>query len=212
MKTRKNCRILIWLTLLLYLCTSLPICAAASEAKDNPKAEEEKFAAIEEAIVGYQEGGTGNYCSYDATDSLVFFAYSDHSSCVNAYNHAGEYQFTINLSYRENGSIAIRCHENKLYVYSKYGNVFIFDGSQCIEKLDADTADQRGYTSIWFSKRTVSIKRHFTKILRYNESGEITDEIMTPISVIWDDISAVVVTGVVVVCIIIRIIREKTKI
>lgn len=161
---------------------------------------QDEYVFIEKPFVIYHIGDRQRSSCFDATDSLVFFAYSEQHACVDAYTHDGVYQFTISLTYRDRGSVSIRCHDNLLYVQSKYGNVFIFDGDQLIDKITSENAKERGFTLSWFQERSIPIKIILNKIFRYSESGDIVSTISLPNDIFWQVYMKYLVLIVVIMC------------
>lgn len=173
----------------------------------------ESARTAENAFISTSSLSGGSVSSYDATDSLVYFAYSEQTACVDAYNYAGEYQFSIHFYNREKGSISIRCDNNILYVCSKYGNVFVFDGNQLIRKMTSQEGEDAGFTDSWFRTRSVQIQRKFSKIYRYDSSGNTISVISVP-SKILENIAQryiIVFFGVAVVGIPYFIKRKKRR-
>lgn len=169
----------------LFFCLLWSISDAYSSSKINSteSISQEEFVHTEKASVMYNIGQRGKCSNFDATDSLVFFSYSEQNACVDAFTYDGTYQFTISLAYRDRGSVAIRCINNLLYISSKYGNVFIYDGTQLVEQLTQEQAQEQGLTLSWFQKRTVPIRLSFFKIYRYSDNGEVISKITLPATV-----------------------------
>lgn len=202
---------LIFTIVILMIITSNNSSILTSYQVSEEESEKSRIAAVENAVILHELTERGNYSSYDATDSLVFFAYTEQAASVDAYNHRGEYQFTISLAFRERGSIDIRCEDNLLYIDSKYGNVFIFDGSVCIEKLSPDAALSKGYTSTWFQNQTYPIKIGLSTMRRYDEFGNLISEIAIPSSIIWANVQHTGIFCLVIVCLAVRFLGNRRK-
>lgn len=171
--------------------------------------EKEQIANIENAVVLTNAEQKGNYSCFDASDSLVFFAYSEQAAQVDAYNYAGEYQFSISLAYRDRGSVEIRCHENLLYINSKYGNVFVFNDDQLIERLSEEEASKAGYTIAWCNQRSVPIKIRFTKIYRYQENKKFADIASIPTVVIFRSYFQYAILALCLVAIAAKLLKDR---
>ena len=150
------------------------------ESLSNPSSEKEEIMAIEKATIVHNPGGRGRPSSFDATDQLVFFAYTENAACVDAYNYRGEYQFTIQLSGRERGAVSIRCHENLLYISSKYQNVFVFDDDYMVKKLSPLDRKDQDLSESWFEARGVPLEIKNGQIIRYSISRKKTSVIDIP--------------------------------
>lgn len=175
--TKKRFQLEYWGTVLIVIAV-LALLFSACRNKSAPETVSDPPTSTENAIIAPQCEGKGNYSFFDATDSYVFFSYSEKAAQVDAYNYLGEYQFSVLLSARENGSVEIRCQDNLLYICSKYGNVFVFSGEQLIESYSEEDANSKGYTSSWFQKRSIPIKMGLSKIHRQRDNG--TDSICIP--------------------------------
>jgi hypothetical protein len=171
--------------------------------------EKEQIANIENAVVLTNAEQKGNYSCFDASDSLVFFAYSEQAAQVDAYNYAGEYQFSISLAYRDRGSVEIRCHENLLYINSKYGNVFVFNDDQLIERLSEEEASKAGYTIAWCNQRSVPIKIRFAKIYRYQENKKFADIASIPTVVIFRSYFQYAILALCLVAIAAKLLKDR---
>lgn len=161
---------------------------------------QDEYVFTEKPFVMYNIGDRQRSSCFDATDSLVYFAYSEQYACVDAYTYDGVYQFTISLTYRDRGSVSIRCHDNLLYIQSRYGNVFIFDGDQLVDTIPSEDAKERGFTLSWFQERSTPIKIMFNKIYRYSETGDIVSTISLPTVIFWQVYMKYLVLIVVIMC------------
>lgn len=117
---------------------------------------------------------------YDATDQYVFFAYSD-PPWVEAYDLDGNFLFALGFQSRKNGAMDIRCQDGLLYVSTRHGNVFIFDGKNLVDKMSRDQAAEAGYVSYWFAEKAPRVLLDGFALYHLDETGEIQSEI--PVSV-----------------------------
>lgn len=179
----RSLSILILLQMCIFIC-AVSVDALTQSNTNEPNAQDD-YVLTEKPVISHSIGDRHNCSEYDATDSLVFFAYSERLACVDAYTYEGDYQFTISLNYRDRGSISIRCHNNLLFIHSRYGNVFIYDGEKLIEQISSEDAKDRGFTISWFQKRSIPIKIVFLKIYRYSDAGNIISTISLPPSVFY---------------------------
>lgn len=121
-----------------------------SERGKTPQAEEDWFA-------GYQLGGRqSTYSECDATNDLIFFAYG--SSFVDAYDHEGEFQFTLYFEDKQNSVFEIRCEEQKLYVSTKGHTVFVFDRDQEVDRMNLEEARENGFSYPWFDEEKTNFR------------------------------------------------------
>ena len=63
---------------------------------------------------------------------------------IDAYDLSGQYLYTIHLlDDSQKGSIQIDCRDGLLYVESRHGAVYIFDGLDLLEHTERDEAEAR---------------------------------------------------------------------
>lgn len=118
----------------------------------------------------YEQGRrSGSFSSCDATTELIFFAYSEKTSLIDAYDNAGNFQFTLYFEDKPNGVLKIRCENELLYVSTKSNGIFVFDGSTEVQRMTHLEATESGYTNAWFD----AIK---TNLLIEDGYAYITDE------------------------------------
>jgi len=166
--------ILLWITGIIIM----QVLNAVEEKKkvtDNPRIEE-----FETAVIMENNERTGDYSYYDVTDTLAFFSYSDHAAQVDAYNHEGDYQFSIVLANKEKGAVTIRCHNNLLYITSKYNNIFVFDGRKLVQKYSALEKEKFEYNGSWWYDRSYPTRIFLNRIYRYDAEGNIINIIRMP--------------------------------
>lgn len=123
----------------------------------SPQPEEQPVG--EDWFAAYEQGKrTGFYSSCDATNDLIFFAYTDHTSFVDAYDHSGNFQFTLYFEDKQNGVLEIRCTEQILYVSTKAGSVFVFDRDQEVRRMTHNEAKQGGFSYFWFEEKNPNFR------------------------------------------------------
>ena len=169
----------------------------------------------ENYAISYEKGKRyESIVDYDATDNYVFFAYSEKTSVVDAYNMNGDYAFSIIFGFREKGSISIRCEGNFLYVFTKYGNVFIFENDYCVKAIEANSASEQGYGWKWFENKQREIRLNGFTLQRHGSEDNI--RIPIPIDILWGLYSRYFIILVIILAIILQIFRsglfKKTKI
>ncbi len=126
------------------------------------------------AISKIQGSRSSFYDPYDATDEYIYFAYTD-DSCVDVYSISGEFQHTIYFPDSQNGGILLSCDNEKAYIADKKGNMYVFVGENCVEKID-DPA-------FWIQERDpaeTGLRISRKEIRRYAEDGTLLFQIPTP--------------------------------
>lgn len=130
--------------------------------------------------ISYQKAARkGKYSQIDASDDYLFLAYPK-NSCVDVYNHTGEFQYAIILPDCQNGSIRIRCEENYLFVRDKNNMVYVFDGKQEIERMDHSQATNKGYSFFWFEEKKSLQRTDGTVYIEIDQSGNVVKRILLP--------------------------------
>ncbi len=126
------------------------------------------------AISKIQGSRSSFYERYDATDEYIYFAYYS-DSCVDVYSISGEFQHSIYFPDSPNGGILLLCDNEKAYITDKNGNMYVFVGEDCVEKIDDPTklAQERNpsETGLRISRKEIS---------RYAEDGTLLFQIPTP--------------------------------
>ena len=117
------------------------------DASDNP--DQEAVIGDGWGISGQRGARRGLFDRCEGTDDLIYFCYSG-EDMVDAYDLSGEYQFTINLPDAQNGGLLIDCVEDLLIADAANSDVFVFRGSELVEKLDYQAARERGYRASSF--------------------------------------------------------------
>lgn len=179
---------------------------------DRLYSEKQLIGNSEKAIVISNGQGNGNYSFWDATDSLVFFSYSEQTSQVDAYDYNGTYKYTISLAYRDRGSVSIRCQDNLLYIKSKYGNVFVFDEKEQINMFSSEDSKSNGYTETWFQQRSVPVKNGITKFYRYRLAEESPDVITKPKVIFLHTLKGHMAIGVVFISVLATTLKLRKRI
>lgn len=172
-------------TIMLLLVMALCVCWKTSDQRSTYDQEYERQ-LIEMAnangtwkISSQKAVRKGNYSQIDATDQLIYFAYS-RSSCVDAYNHQGEFQYAFLFPVRQNGSVQIKCVDQYLYVSDKYNNVYVFDGVEEISYMEAKQAIQNGYNYFWFEEKKPIQENNGSFYIEKDCTGEIVRKIALP--------------------------------
>lgn len=167
------------------------------------------IASQEKAVISTTYGPRGNSSSYDTTDTHIYFLYTERASCVDVFDHNGNFQFSLHFSSRENGSMFIRCHDGYLYVSTKYGNVFVFDGEQQIACFSEADAKLKGFDVHWFTSRDNTTKLGWGTMSVYHSDGNLTSTIKVPIAVFVREIYGVIIFSACVLVIFIQMMRKQ---
>lgn len=94
-------------------------------------------------ITGQRDARPGLFDQVEGTEEVIYFSYNM-SGYIDAYDLSGQYLYTIHLlDDSQKGSIQIDCRDGLLYVESRHGAVYIFDGLDLLERLERDEAEVR---------------------------------------------------------------------
>ena len=94
-------------------------------------------------ITGQRDKRPGLFDQVEGTEEVVYFSYNM-VGYIDAYDLSGQYLYTIHLlDDSQRGSIQIDCRDGLLYVESRNGAVYIFDGLDLLERLERDEAEAR---------------------------------------------------------------------
>ena len=94
-------------------------------------------------ITGQRDKRPGLFDQVEGTEEVVYFSYNM-VGYIDAYDLSGQYLYTIHLlDDSQRGSIQIDCRDGLLYVESRNGAVYIFDGLDLLERLERDEAEVR---------------------------------------------------------------------
>lgn len=94
--------------------------------------------------ISYEQGSRSDgFWKCEATDALVYFCYFD-QCVIDAYDYQGQYQFTITLPDSQNGGTSIHCTGDLLYAQAKNNTVYVFDGTELVETMTHDQAEELG--------------------------------------------------------------------
>lgn len=204
MKTR-IISILIILLFLTLLSGQLCFQVSATKQFDN-----EPTDMIERFFVSYELGTQRpSVVDYDATNEYVFFAYSENIAVVDAYNMSGEFAFSILFTFREKGSISVRCENNLLYVSTKLGNVFIFDHDQLIDVIESSSVTEKGYGWKWFEGKKRNVSLIGINMYKLNQEGSKSGTIPIPFNVIWGIYSSYSLVVAIIFALSIMVFRPK---
>lgn len=94
-------------------------------------------------ITGQRDKRPGLFDQVEGTEEVIYFSYNM-VGYIDAYDLSGQYLYTIHLlDDSQRGSIQIDCRDGLLYVESRHGAVYIFDGLDLLERLERDEAEAR---------------------------------------------------------------------
>ena len=94
-------------------------------------------------ITGQRDVRPGLFDQVEGTEEVIYFSYNM-AGYIDAYDLSGKYLYTIQLlDDSQKGSIQIDCRDGLLYVESRHGAVYIFDGLDLLERLERDEAEVR---------------------------------------------------------------------
>ena len=94
-------------------------------------------------ITGQRDTRPGLFDQLEGTAEVIYFSYNM-AGYIDAYDLSGQYLYTIHLlDDSQKGSIQIDCRDGLLYVESRHGAVYIFDGLDLLERLERDEAEVR---------------------------------------------------------------------
>lgn len=131
-------------------------------------------------VISEQQGPRGAVEFTDATDEYLFLGYSHMSTCVDVYDRNGNFQFSILFADIQKGRFRMRCEGDLLYILTRKGQLFVFDGSTEVMRQTADEAENSGYSKEWFQKRSYSITISDEIIEGVDSSGEDIFEFPLP--------------------------------
>lgn len=133
----------------------------------------------ERHVISYIQNASGYAGDIAATKDAVFVAYNEKMAAIEAYNYRGVYQYTILLADAQNGGIRLWSDGDILYVSSKYGNVFAFQGQQLLWKMDFGEAREQGIDNYFSRPSNVSVNGD--TVLVMNEKNQIAAKVPLPI-------------------------------
>ena len=94
-------------------------------------------------ITGQRDKRPGLFDQVEGTEEVIYFSYNM-VGYIDAYDLSGQYLYTIHLlDDSQKGGIQIDCRDGLLYVESRHGAVYIFDGLDLLERLERDEAEAR---------------------------------------------------------------------
>ena len=94
-------------------------------------------------ITGQRDARPGLFDQVEGTEEVIYFSYNM-AGYIDAYDLSGQYLYTIHLlDDSQKGSIQIDCRDGLLYVESRHGALYIFDGLDLLERLERDEAEAR---------------------------------------------------------------------
>lgn len=171
----------------LVLILMVTICSTWKNAEQHPvydNSAEESLrdqANIENTyVISYQQATRkGTYSQIDATDEHLFFSYS-RSSCVDVFNHKGEFQYAIILPDCQNGTVQIRCVGNSLFVSDKKNVVYIFNENGKVERINYDQAKLGGYDYFWFEEKKTNQTVDGSYYYEMDAAGSVIRKVLLP--------------------------------
>lgn len=108
-----------------------------------PDSDQETIRLSAAWITGQRDKRPGLFDQVEGTDEVIYFSYNM-AGYIDAYDLSGQYLYTIHLlDDSQKGSIQIDCRDGLLYVESRHGAVYIFDGLDLLERLERDEAEAR---------------------------------------------------------------------
>ena len=94
-------------------------------------------------ITGQRDKRPGLFDQVEGTEEVIYFSYNM-VGYIDAYDLSGQYLYTIHLlDDSQKGSIQIDCRDGLLYVESRHGALYIFDGLELLERMERDEAEAR---------------------------------------------------------------------
>ena len=195
--------ILLCLALLFHICPVNHAVLATSEISTFQQKTEEQYAISYQLTSSY-----GAITDYDATDWYVFFAYTERSANVDAYDLNGDFAFSLSFENREKGSISLRCQDGLLYVSTKYGNVFIFDGAELVERISSKEAKDQGFHYAWFENKPRQVALRWFRLYILDDSGGKKTVVPIPFAVVVDLISRNIPVAIIVSLLLVGLTRE----
>ena len=111
--------------------------------QDVPDSNQETIRLNAAWITGQRDARPGLFDQVEGTEEVIYFSYNM-AGYIDAYDLYGQYLYTIHLlDDSQEGSIQIDCRDGLLYVESRHGAVYIFDGLDLLERLERDEAEVR---------------------------------------------------------------------
>lgn len=168
----KKCLSIICWIILLAAWIIEPVYAALSDESEEP-------------VVFFGDGKiSGAISDYDATEQYVFFVCAEKTASAEVYDMNGQYAFSISFRNKSNGGVSVRCVDGLTYFQTKCDNVFVFDGSTLIEKMNYSEAQEKGYTYYWFVEKDRAIAVRGLYLYRV-DTGEEQTKIPVPFHVLY---------------------------
>ena len=134
-------------------------------------------------ITGQRDARPGLFDQVEGTEEVIYFSYNM-AGYIDAYDLSGQYLYTIHLlDDSQKGSIQIDCRDGLLYVESRHGAVYIFDGLDLLERLERDEVEVR---DLLLTRRHE--KSDYT--LTNTHVARVEGNELTPLFLIPDEIAA----------------------
>lgn len=131
-------------------------------------------------VISDQQGARGPVEFTDATGEYLFLGYSHISTCVDVYDRNGEFQYSILFDDIQKGRFRMRCEGSRLYILTRKGQLFVFNGSTEVLHQTADEAAHYGYTKDWFQERNYRITIDDGVIEGVSSTSEDSFELLLP--------------------------------
>lgn len=165
----------------------------------------------ERPVISYTQSSSGYAGDIAATKDAVFVAYNEKMAAIEAYNYRGVYQYTILLADAQNGGIRLWSDGDILYVSSKYGNVFAFQGKQLLWQMDVGEAREQGIDDYFARPSNVSVDGNTVIVM--NEENQIAAKVPLPIrttmQIHGQKIMLYVMLVVVILCAVVPILKDR---
>lgn len=164
------------------MCGTTRVYAAATDVVEKSEKEMRAYANENDTwVICYQQGiRTSNFYQYDATSEYIYFSYSKHD-CVDVYDTNGTYLYSFLFPERQNGSVSVRCENEQVYIGTKDNILYIFAGVEEVERMNGDTAKEKGFDFFWFYDNEPHITVDQKWISWHDDSGEVVRQITVPI-------------------------------
>ena len=134
-------------------------------------------------ITGQRDARPGLFDQVEGTEEVIYFSYNM-AGYIDAYDLSGQYLYTIHLlDDSQKGSIQIDCRDGLLYVESRHGAVYIFNGLDLLERLERDEVEVR---DLLLTRRHE--KSDYT--LTNTHVARVEGNELTPLFLIPDEIAA----------------------
>lgn len=125
------------------------------------------------------EQRSGVIHQYDATNTLMYFSYS-RDSCVDVYDHSGNYQYTFVFPKHQNGSVCVCCEGEVVYISTQDNILYAFQGTTELYHIPYEDAVKSGKDAYWFYHKQRKIEVSKDWIVWLDDNGNSVKQIRTP--------------------------------